>query len=275
MLKERLISGIIGAALFLVIIFSDALILTAVVLLVIEIALWEMYRAVGLGNKYALMLLGALVPVAILFGGLSGEQQKVYFAICIYIAVLFAVLVARHSVYTFEDLTKFFTVTVMISLFFSHVVWIRQNGPSGLWNTFAIFVGAWLTDTFAYFTGRAFGKHKLAPVISPKKTVEGSVGGIIGTALSMALYGFIVGRFTAFVPSYPALIGLGLACGVISQLGDLSMSAIKREYNIKDYGNIMPGHGGIMDRFDSVLFVAPLVYHFVRFIPIFTVLEVA
>ncbi len=270
MLKERLISGIIGAALFMVIIFSDALVLTAAVLLVIELALWEMYRAVGLGNKYVLMLLGAFVPVFVLFGGLAGKQQTVYLAICIYLAILFAVLVVRHAVYTFEDLTKFFTVTVMVSLFFSYVVWIRQQGAGSLWNTFAIFVGAWLTDTFAYFTGRACGKHKLASVISPKKTVEGSVGGIIGTALSMAVYGLIVGRFTKFAPSYPALVGLGLACGVISQLGDLSMSAIKREYNIKDYGNIMPGHGGIMDRFDSVLFVAPLVYYYIQAFPIFT-----
>ncbi len=274
MLKERLISGIIGAILFLIIIFSDALVLTAAVLLVIEIALWEMYRAVGLGSKYALMLLGAFVPVFILFGVLAGDQQKVYMAICIYMAILFAVLVVRHSAYTFEDLAKFFTVTILISLFFSHVVWIRQGGPAGMWNTFAIFVGAWLTDTFAYFTGHACGKHKLAPVISPKKTVEGSIGGIVGTALSMVIYGFIVGRFTSFSPNYAALTALGLACGVISQLGDLSMSAIKREYNIKDYGNIMPGHGGIMDRFDSVLFVAPLVYHFVRLLPIFTVLGV-
>lgn len=271
MLKERLISGLIGAALFLVIIFSDALVLTAAVLLVIEIALWEMYRAVGLGNKYTLMLLGAIVPVVILFDFMSEDPKKVYMAICIYLMVLFAVLVMRHEAYKFEDVTKFFTITILVSLFFSHVVWIRQEGMSGLWNTFAIFVGAWLTDTCAYFAGRAFGKHKLAPVISPKKTIEGSIGGILGAALSMVIYGLLVDRFTAFTPEYRPLIVLGLACGVVSQLGDLSMSAIKRQYQIKDYGNIMPGHGGVMDRFDSVLFVAPLVYHFVRVFPIFEV----
>ncbi len=268
MLKERLISGLIGVVLFLVIFFSEQLVLTAAVLLVIEIALWEMYRAVGIGQKYTLMIVGAFVPVFLLFDVFSGDQRKMYLAISVYLFIVFAVLLVRHVKYSFEDIAKFFTITVLISLFFSHIVWLRQGG-NGLWNTFAVFVGAWLTDTFAYFTGRAFGKHKLAPVISPKKTIEGSIGGIIGTAASMLLYGFLVDRFAQVVPDYRNLLILGLVCGVVSQIGDLSMSAIKREYNIKDYGKIMPGHGGVMDRFDSVLFVAPLVYHFVAFLPIF------
>lgn len=268
MLKERLISGLVGAALFLVIIFSEKFVLTAAVLIVIEIALWEMYHAVGIIDKHILAVFGALVPVFILFGFMSPTPQSVYFAIYIYLAALFAVLIMRHSSYTFENLTKFFTITILVSLFFSHIVWTRQ-GENGLWNTFAIFVGSWITDTCAYFAGRAFGKHKLAPVISPKKTVEGSIGGIVGTAVFMLVYGFLVGNFSSASPGYGALAILGILCGIVSQLGDLSMSAIKREYNIKDYGNIMPGHGGIMDRFDSVLFVAPLVYHFVGAFPIF------
>ncbi len=269
MLKERLISALLGAALFLVIIFSEKYVLTIAVLLVTEIALFEMYRAVGILNKKILAGVGMAVPVFVLFGFMSPKPQSVYFSLWLYLAVLFAVLITRHSSYSFEDIAKFFTITVTISLLFSHVAWMRQT-ENGLWNTFAIFVGAWITDSCAYFAGRAFGKHKLAPVISPKKTVEGSIGGIVGTALIMCLYGFLVGEFTAVQPHYPQLIILGLLCGVISQLGDLSASAIKREYGIKDYGKIMPGHGGVMDRFDSVLFVAPLVYHFVGMFPIFS-----
>ena len=271
MLKERVISAAILVVLFILVVFSNTLITTAAVLLIIEVALWEMYKAVGIGDKYALMILGALVPVFFLFDFSDGSQKIVYLAICLYLAALFAVLVVRHNIYHFDDITRFFTLTILISLFFSHIVWIRQESLVGLWNSVAIFVGSWLTDTCAYFAGRAFGRHKLAPVISPKKTIEGSIGGIMGAALSMALYGFLVGRFTALTADYGALVGLGLACGIISQLGDLSMSAVKRQYNIKDYGNIMPGHGGVMDRFDSVLFVAPLVYHFVRLFPIFEV----
>lgn len=266
MLKERVISAAILVVLLLLVVFSNILVITAAVLLIIEISLWEMYRAVGLDDKYILMIPSAIMPVFFIF---NFDQRIVYLAICLYIAVLFALMIARHSVYRFEDIARFFMVTILVSLFFSHIVWIRQENPAGLWNAGALFVGSWITDTCAYFAGRAFGKHKLAPVISPKKTVEGSIGGILGAAVFMAVYGFAIGKFTPFVPDYSSLIILGLACGVISQLGDLSMSAIKREYNIKDYGSIMPGHGGIMDRFDSVLFVAPLVYHFVSVMPIF------
>lgn len=267
-MKQRLISAFLGIILFLIVIFSEKYVLMAAVLAVIEIALFEMYRAVGILDKRILAGVGMAVPVFVLFAFLSPKPQSVYFAIWIYLVILFAVLIARHNVYTFTDIAKFFTITILLSLLFSHVAWIRTT-QYGLWNTFAVFVGAWITDSCAYFAGRAFGKHKLAPVISPKKTVEGSIGGIVGTALIMCLYGFLVGQFTAVSPRYIPLLALGLLCGVVSQLGDLSASAVKREYGIKDYGNIMPGHGGVMDRFDSVLFVAPLVYHFVSVFPIF------
>lgn len=269
MLKERLISAFLGLVLFIVIIFSERYVLTLAVLLVIEIALFEMYRAVGVANKKILVVAGMLVPAFVLFGFMSPEPQSVYMAIWFYLIFLFGVLITRHNAYSFEDIAKFFTITILISLLFSHVAWMRQT-EQGLWNTFAIFVGAWITDSCAYFAGRAFGKHKLAPVISPKKTIEGSIGGVIGTAAFMCLYGFLVGRFTSAVPDYLHLAELGLLCGIISQIGDLSASAIKREYGIKDYGKIMPGHGGVMDRFDSVLFVAPLVFHFTGAFPIFS-----
>ncbi len=271
MLKERLISAMIGVVLFFLVIFSNSFIITAAVLLIVEIALWEMYHAVGLGEKYVLMIFGAFVPVVFLFD-FPGEIPKMsYLVICLYLMVLFAVLVIRHAHYTFGDMSKFFTITLMVSLFFAHIVWIRKEPVFGIWNTIAVFVGAWLTDSCAYFAGRALGRHKLAPVVSPKKTVEGSIGGIIGAAVFMVIYGAIVGRFTSVIPDYKNLVILGLICGLVSQLGDLSMSAIKREYNIKDYGNIMPGHGGVMDRFDSVLFVAPIVYHMLKILPIFYV----
>lgn len=267
-MKQRLISAFLGVILFLIIIFSEKYVLMGAVLLVIEMALFEMYRAVGILNKKILAGVGMAVPVFILFGFMSPKPQSVYFAIWLYLAVLFAVLIMRHNAYTFSDISKFFTVTVLLSLLFSHVAWIRQLN-NGLWNTFLIFVGAWITDSCAYFAGRAFGKHKLAPVISPKKTIEGSIGGVVGTAVVMCLYGFIVQKYANVSVEYIPLLVLGLLCGVVSQLGDLSASAIKREYGIKDYGNIMPGHGGVMDRFDSVLFVAPLVYHFINVFPIF------
>ena len=119
-----------------------------------------------------------------------------------------------------------------------------------------VFVAAWMCDVFAYFTGRFFGKHKLAPHLSPKKTVEGSIGGIIFAVLGCMLYGLIVDLATDLHARYLVLACLGLSLSVISQIGDLWASLIKREHGIKDYSQMLPGHGGVMDRFDSILAIS-------------------
>ena len=137
-------------------------------------------------------------------------------------------------------------------------------------NLFLIFIGSWITDTCAYFSGMLFGKHKLAPTISPKKTVEGAAGGALGTMLVMTVYALCVKHFAAVNLNLPGVIILGILCGIFSQTGDLCASIIKREHGIKDFGHIMPGHGGVMDRFDSLIFVSPIVYYFISFFPIFT-----
>ncbi|NLB80545.1 MAG: phosphatidate cytidylyltransferase [Clostridiaceae bacterium] len=123
-----------------------------------------------------------------------------------------------------------------------------------------MFITSFFTDTFAYLTGRFFGRRKLLPHISPNKTVEGSIGGILGSCAGMLIYGIIVQFFFNLTVNYLLLFGMGFVCSVVSQFGDLAASRIKRQYGIKDYGNIIPGHGGIMDRFDSVIFTAPTIY---------------
>lgn len=119
-------------------------------------------------------------------------------------------------------------------------------------------VAAWGSDTCALFAGMAFGKHKLAPVISPKKTVEGAVGGVIGAMFLMLLVAFIFNTKAGLEINYVSAAVLGALGAVFGQIGDLSFSIIKRQTGIKDYGHIFPGHGGVLDRFDSVIFVAPL-----------------
>ena len=131
------------------------------------------------------------------------------------------------------------------------------------------FVSAFSSDAFALFAGMAFGKHKLAPKLSPKKTIEGSVGGFLASAVMCALYGVIVGRFWGHSANYPALVIYGMLASIVSQLGDLSFSYIKREAGIKDYGRFLPGHGGGLDRFDSVIFCAPFTYIVVMLLPLF------
>ena len=129
----------------------------------------------------------------------------------------------------------------------------------GIYLVWMVFVSSWISDTFAYLTGMLLGRHKLAPVLSPKKSIEGSIGGIAGSSLAGALFGFIFSSKAGQEINMVVVCALLGAFGsVISQIGDLAASAIKRNCEIKDYGHLIPGHGGIMDRFDSVLFVAPL-----------------
>ena len=140
-----------------------------------------------------------------------------------------------------------------------------QNGVVLL---FIPFLGAWMPDTFAYFSGTLFGKHKLIPSVSPKKTVEGAIGAVVGCIISFLVYGLIVDYAAGLSVNYLTLAILAVLCGIIAQLGDLSASVIKREFGVKDFGNLIPGHGGIIDRIDSLIFVAPLVYYFLLYIPV-------
>ena len=143
-------------------------------------------------------------------------------------------------------------------IFFSfHVTLVEQSGPySNL--VWLIVITAFGTDVMAYFSGYIFGKHKLCPKISPKKTIEGSIGGILGSVILSGLFGYF------FMPDIIVhCLVIGVLGGIVSQFGDLTASIFKRKMGIKDYGNLIPGHGGILDRFDSVLFTGPMVYYYI------------
>ena len=150
-------------------------------------------------------------------------------------------------------------VSLLVSVAMASISVIEHSGGEfGLENVILILCGAWLADTGAYFAGTFFGKHKLCPNISPKKTVEGLLGGIAADALLFMLIGYIVSLYNDNAhPNYLILAVLGIACSVLSVIGDLFASLIKRHCEVKDFGKIMPGHGGAFDRFDSVVFVAP------------------
>ena len=156
------------------------------------------------------------------------------------------------------------------------ILYIHDRVDGGKYIYLIVFIGAWVTDTFAYFSGMLFGrggKHKLIPEVSPKKTVEGSIGGILFCILAMILFGFIIEKIDGSLQAkYPILAIGGLAISVVAQIGDLSMSVIKRHYGIKDYGFIFPGHGGILDRFDSVIAVSVVLAVFTAFFPLFEVI---
>lgn len=159
-----------------------------------------------------------------------------------------------------EDAMATITGILYVVFFSFHVTLVEQTGEYGIL-VWLIFLTAFGTDVMAYFTGYAFGKHKLCPTISPKKTIEGSIGGILGSVILCGLFGYII---------IPRLIIhcilIGILGGIVSQFGDLTASIFKRKMGIKDYGNLIPGHGGILDRFDSVLFTAPMVYYYISLV---------
>ncbi len=191
-----------------------------------------------------------------------------------YLMILGIVYLARHEKYMLPQICTAFMVSLLVPVVFSVSIVIRDKFyPDGIFYYILALGGGWLADSGAYFVGSFFGKHKLAPKISPKKTVEGAVGGIITTVLGYLLIGYVYTLIRQYLGdalqiSYLMLALSAPVCAIAGILGDLFASVIKRQTGIKDYGNILPGHGGIMDRFDSVLFVSPLLYLIITFYPI-------
>ena len=146
-------------------------------------------------------------------------------------------------------------------------VYLTRCLENGIYIVWLIFVSSWICDTAAYCVGVLIGKQKMAPKLSPKKSIEGAIGGLVGAALVGCLYGWILGKMGVMeVSNFAAYPIIAAAGGLISMIGDLAASAVKRNYDIKDYGHLIPGHGGILDRFDSVIFTAPIIYYLSVFI---------
>ena len=173
-------------------------------------------------------------------------------------------IIFKSDKYNIGDIAVTLFGILYIPFLFSFLTLTRglENGIYYIW---MIFIGASVTDTFAYFVGCSIGKHKLAPKVSPKKTIEGAIGGVVGTVGVMSLYGLYLNSYIKAI-NIPMVhfVVIGLITAIVSQLGDLGASSIKRYVNIKDYGFILPGHGGILDRFDSIMFIAPIIYFYFK-----------
>ena len=266
-MKQRLISSFFGIIILVLVLLGNQQIFDVVVTLISAMAIYEVVCAVGLKKYKPMIALAILMPVALTFVSYI-SQEYIATAIFIFIALFLIMMLFNHKEYNFSKVSLFITVSTMISLSFLHVIMVRRLGNENL-DVLVVLIGSWITDTCAYFTGFFLGKNKLAPEISPKKTVEGSIGGIVGVILILVAYAYAVGNIMNMSVNIASAVIIGLVAGVVSQFGDLCASIIKREHNIKDFGNIMPGHGGVMDRFDSLLFVAPPVYYILKFYPIF------
>lgn len=265
-MRQRIITGLIGGAAVLLILISNATIVRIAVGIISLYALHEMYTAVGLNKNTILYIAGLLFAAVAVFI----EEFSFNFVmpvVFVYVVIMFLIMLVYNKTLKVTDIALSLFMMVYIVYTMAHIVFVR-NLPNGAFNIFLIFVGAFGTDTFAYFVGVTLGKHKLCPVISPKKTIEGAVGGVLGAVLCYFVLGLIMQNFFNVQVQYAYLLILGALCGVFSQIGDLAASLIKRQYGIKDYGHILPGHGGIMDRIDSIIFIAPLVYYFIKNIPV-------
>lgn len=269
-MKQRVITAVIMVAVMIpFFIFSDTVAFPILAAFLAAVGMLEMQRCIGSLKHYAVsipsIVVAAGMPFLVRYAG-DGAIGYVFFVCFALIAYTFAVSVFSKHRFTVDTAAFSGSTGVYISFGFSALVLLRDL-DHGQYIYFLAFIIPWVTDTFAYFCGRAFGKHKLIPDVSPKKTVEGSVGGTVCAVLITLLYGFVIGSLTDVAPNYIALALVTLVVSLASQCGDLIMSLVKRRFGIKDYGKLFPGHGGVLDRFDSVICVSPFIYFMTEFIP--------
>ena len=261
-MKTRIITGLIMLIVCLpVIIFSGTVLFPIFLSLMCLIGTFELLKCVRCEREYYIsvpsLVLAAGFPSAVWF--ITDKRTLVFVTVAVvfvFLIYLMSVTVMMRGKVRLVDTGFRFTMLTYVIGGFSAAVKLRTL-ENGEYIFFMVYVVAFFTDIFAYFTGYFFGRHKLIPEVSPKKTVEGAVGGLVFGAASLALYGFVIHCISGLEPNYLFLCIAGFSVSVISQFGDLITSLLKREFGIKDFGNILPGHGGVLDRFDSVLAAAP------------------
>ncbi|HHW45878.1 MAG TPA: phosphatidate cytidylyltransferase [Clostridiales bacterium] len=273
-MKTRIISAGIGLVLFSVILlFRDTIALEISISIVNVIALWEILFVTRYVSFKPLLILGGLysfiMPFLYSFNFNSLTSRLVYVHIftthLVYVLALFTLTLLNSKSITPNQLSITFTMSVLLTIGFSSLILLLHHGDNHGMLYFLLSCNcAWVTDAGAYFIGSFFGKHKLAPAISPKKTIEGAVGGIVCSFIVSIIICLIYQRIADSSISIATVLIITPIFSIAGMLGDLMASYIKRNCNIKDYGNILPGHGGVLDRFDSLLITAPLFYAFIQ-----------
>ncbi len=253
-LGTRILTGVVGLLLLIFIVYKGNLYLSLSICIISIIALYEFYRALNNINIKPINYIGYLGAIGIF---LTNIFYNISIGLVLYFitALVLINLLARKRT-SIIDVAGTLLGVLYIPFFLFYIY--KLDGTLYIWLIFLIAFG---TDTFAYVAGNLFGKNKLAPNISPNKTIEGSLGGILGSLVITLIFGYFTG-----IDSLWKLMILSILASIISQVGDLVASRIKRLAKIKDYGFIMPGHGGILDRFDSIIFCGPLIYYYVMYI---------
>ncbi len=270
-LSTRIFSGVIGAILTITILIfnQNCLWLINLITAIISVlAMKEIFSVIEISKNYFItipsMIFASILPI-------TGFSFVWGFFWYLYTIIIFVNLLLNKTL-KIDKIFTIYSMSLIISFCLFKIVDLRDYGKEfGSFYVFLALMIAWMTDTGAYFCGILLGKNKLCPEISPKKTIEGFIGGIIVCLISVILI-FLIFNYFMFSEkqeiNYFLIIILSLTGSLVSSFGDLCFSAIKRSYHVKDFGNIMPGHGGVLDRFDSVIFVVPYVYFFVKFIHI-------
>jgi phosphatidate cytidylyltransferase len=265
MLGTRLITTAIGVVILIsVLLFSHTAILDIGVMALIAIAMWEIFSTMGYWKNKALSIICFAFAIFMpLFSYFPAYVRSG--AVYVLIIFLFCLLLLHHESMSVEQIGIAFLFTYFLPLALTTIISIRRL-PNGEHLIYLAFMIPWLSDSSAYIFGRLFGKKKMCPAISPNKTIVGAVSGIIGGGIGSPLIfmGVMMFFFDHRVINLIPLLLCCLLCAGIAEIGDLSASIIKRRYEVKDFGNLFPGHGGVMDRFDSVIFVMPLFYTFLK-----------
>ncbi len=279
-MKTRIITAILAIVVILVpcLVFLHSFVLPLILGIFSAIAVYEIINATGGKNK-VLLALSCITAAAIPFAFHFNIEIPFMPVAIIYILAYLIIMVPMHRITKFNDVITALFATVAVPCSLSIFVLLRDtyiSQPDRFSKSTGVFLilfamfCAWMTDTFAYFTGKFLGKHKLCPNVSPNKTIEGAVGGVIGNMIASSIMFIIFDKFffTVHTLALWQIIIISAILSVISMFGDLSASLIKRNHGIKDFGNIFPGHGGVMDRIDSCLFVLPALYFAVYLINI-------
>lgn len=257
---KRIITAIVALIVFVpVLVFADTMIFPVMMAICATIGCYEMFSCLGLKSRVVMTapvyIAAICLPIA---KRLVNGEVFLKFILCVVgvlIVYMLGVAVFQHGKVDVTDAGLSFALGFYIIAAFTGLVYLHDSIEHGKYIYLLTFLCAWMTDTFAYFTGRLFGKHKLIPEVSPKKTVEGAIGGVVFCVITMLVFGLVMEKNFGLQANYITLAVSGVFISVVSQLGDLIMSLVKRHYGIKDYGKIFPGHGGILDRFDSVMAV--------------------
>lgn len=257
-MRSRILVAVVGVPVLVwVVLWAPIQVMTIALILLAEIGATELQRCVSGVKRSGVTELSGICAILTVTGHyVCPDYMELWFVFAT--VLFFGYAIVKAGEVKFSQLMAGLFGSIAIGWSFS--AFLRMEA-AGIHRAYLLlpFILSFACDTFAYFAGLTLGKHKLAPKVSPKKTVEGSIGGLLGNVVCGLLFAFVMDRWFGGGIGYGPVVILALLCGVVAQIGDLSFSLIKREFGIKDYGHLFLEHGGVLDRFDSVLFVTPVV----------------